>query len=204
MKILIGTPVHQSKDYSIERWLKNVSQLTYRADLLIVDNSLGPDYAQKLARACQNCGIKNYVIKHLELPADQGKFERVAQCREIIRQAVLAGDYDAWFSWECDQIIPNNALAELERMLISEKLMMVNHNGWTKEDSDLPNFDWGVSLIKRQALEKYGFLLEFGTDPDMPTTWEPGERWFKDRILRGGDGFIEVVGVIQPIYHLSQ
>ena len=27
MKILIGTPIHESKDYAMERWLENVAVL---------------------------------------------------------------------------------------------------------------------------------------------------------------------------------
>ena len=204
MKILIGTPIHEVKDYCMERWLENVSKLRYPADLLMIDNSPGLDYVQKVKGYCAKYGIKKYKIKHLEIPLEQKFFERVARSREIIRQEVLSKDYDAWFSWECDQIIPTNALDELVRIMNSGNFMMVNHNNWTRENPDLPNHDFGISLTKRECLEKYSFILNFGTDPDMPDTWEPGENWFKKRVLRGGDGFLEVDGVIKPIYHLNK
>jgi hypothetical protein len=43
MKVLIGTPIHQVKDYSMERWLANVRELRAHtpADLVLVDNSPG-------------------------------------------------------------------------------------------------------------------------------------------------------------------
>ena len=206
MKILIGTPVHISKDYCMERWLKNVAKLTHEhpADFLMVDNSPGTGYVEKVKCYCTKYSIKNHRIKHIELPLDQEKFERVARSREVIRQEILSKSYDAWFSWECDQIIPTNALDKLVNILQAGDFMMVNHNSWAREISDSPNYDWGIALISRKALEKYSFILEFGTDPDMPEDWEPGENWFKKRVLRGGDGFLEVDGVIKPIYHLNK
>ena len=41
MKILIGTPIHEVKDYAMERWLENVAKLqeVTPCDLLLVDNS---------------------------------------------------------------------------------------------------------------------------------------------------------------------
>ena len=48
MKILIGTPIHECKDYCMERWLKNVSKMEYPADLLLVDNSPGLTYVEQV------------------------------------------------------------------------------------------------------------------------------------------------------------
>ncbi|MBI2049649.1 hypothetical protein HYT32_01965 [Candidatus Roizmanbacteria bacterium] len=206
MKILIGTPIHRVKDYCMERWLENVARLqsASSADLLLVDNSPGLDYMGKVKGYCAKYGMTSYKIKHLEIPQEQKMFERVARCREVIRQYLLSKRYDAWFSWECDQIIPINALDKLVRLMNTGDFVMVSHNNWTREIPDLPNFDWGVALIKRQVLEKYSFILEFGTDPDMPDTWEPGEAWFRKRILRSGDSFLEADGVINPIHHLKE
>lgn len=204
MKILIGTPIHEVKNYCMERWLQNVSGLTYPADLLMVDNSPGTDYLEKVKSYCKKHGIKKYKLKHLELPPEQKVFERVARSREIIRQEILIFDYDAWFSWECDQIIPSNTLDELVRIMNTGNFTIVSHNNLTRENPDLPNFDFGVALIKREALERYGFLLELGANPETPDTWEPSEEWFRKRILKDGSSIIEVDGVIKPIYHLDE
>ncbi len=203
MKILIGTPIHQVKDYSMERWLKNVSELNYPTHLFMVDNSQDEAYLEKVKAYCAKYGLKNYKITHINLPPEQKIFERVARAREIIRREVLAGDYDAWFSWECDQLIPNNALDQLVNMMQAGNFMMVNHNGWDRVLPEIKITDFGVSLIRRDCLEKHGFLLDFGTDPDMPDTWEPGEAWYKQRVLRDGGNMVEVDGVIKPIYHLN-
>lgn len=205
MKVLIGTPIHISKDYCMERWLKNVFKLARRtpADLLMVDNSPGLDFIKKVKRYCNKYGLRNYNIKHLELPPEQGRFERFARCREIIRQEILSGGYDTWFSWESDQLIPTNALDKLVKLMQDGNFVIVDHNCWMRGHPGAYCVDFGVSLIARKALKKYSFLLKFGTDPEMPSTWEPGEAWFKKRVLRDGGSCIEVEGLIKPIYHLD-
>jgi hypothetical protein len=205
LKILIGTPIHICKDYAMERWLENVAKLRQQtpADLLLVDNSPGLDYVEKVKGYCEKYGVKNYKIEHLELPQEQEKFERVARSREVIRREFLSKDYDAWFAWDCDQIIPIDALGKLAQLMEEGDYMMVNPNKWNREIPGDPNIDFGCALIRRDSLEKYGFILEFGTDPDMPNSWEPGEAWFRKRVLRGGGKYINVYGVINPIYHLD-
>jgi len=187
----------------MERWLQNVSKLEYPADFFMVDNSPGLNYVEKVKWYCAKYGITNYKIEHLELSQEQGKFERVARSREIIRREFLSKDYDAWFAWDCDQIIPLDALGKLVQLMEEGNYMMVNPNKWNREVPDDPNIDFGCALIKRECLEKYGFILEFGTDPDMPNSWEPGEAWFRKRVLRGGGNYINVYGIINPIYHLD-
>ena len=206
MRVLIGTPIHESKDYSMERWLQNVAELisVSPADLLLVDNSPNPSYVEKVKAYCQKYGIKNYQIKYLSLPPEQEKFERIARSREVIRHQILSGDYDAWFCWECDQIIPNNSLGKLINIMKDGNYLLVNPNKWQREAPDQHNYDFGCALIKREALEKYGFILNSNTDPQMPNTYELSEYWFKTRISRDGGRFAQVDGIIDPIYHLDK
>lgn len=198
MKVLIGTPIHEVKDYSMERWLENVSRQEHPAELFIVDNSPDIKYVEKVKMYCNKAGITNYEIVHIELPPTQGKFERIARSRELIRQHFLAGDYEAWFTWECDQIIPWNTLDKLIEIMKAGDYMMVNPNKWNRENPEDTNTDFGCCLINREALEKYGFL----NPPD--NNWEPGEAWFKRRVIEGGGSYINVYGVIDPIYHLNK
>lgn len=200
MRVLIGTPIHQIKDYAMERWLENMSKLEYPTDLFMVDNSPGLDYVEKVKGYCAKYGITNYKIGHLEINQEQGADERIGRSREIIRQEILSHDYDAWFSWECDQIIPADALDKLIAILKEGNFMLVAHGspGRVVESEAIAAF--GITLIKREPLEKYGFLLEY---PNMPNVWHAGEAWFKKQILKGGGNYIEVYGVIKPIYHLA-
>lgn len=212
MKILIGTPIHISKDYSAKRWLKNVSKLKYPADLLLVDNSPGLEYVEKLKGYCKKYGIKNYKIEHLEIPqgqesdkgVDEQIHERITRCREVIRQEILSSDYEAWFCWESDQIIPTNALDKLVQLMEAGDFIIVDHNCWVNNIPNFVNFDFGVTLIKRKCLEKYSFLPQFGSDPDMPDSWYEAERWFRRRLLKDRCTYLEVEGLIEPIYHLDK
>jgi hypothetical protein len=211
MKILIGTPIHQLKDYCLERWLENVANLrqAYPSDLIMVDNSPGLDYVEKVKGYCQKLRISDYRIEHLDIAqgesvsksVDEQIHERVARSQEIIRQFALSGDYDAWFSWECDQIIPVNALAKLIEIMQKGNYMMVNHNCWDKNVPDGLCFDWGVTLVSKAYLKKYGFLLEYGTDPE-PDSWYNAQAWYRKRLKRDGSHFIDLINVISPILHL--
>lgn len=203
MKILIGTPIHEVKDYSMDRWFDNIHRLEHPADLFMVDNSPNTDYMEKVKAYCDKHRITNYKLVHLELPASQDKYERIARSREVIREEFLSKDYDAWFAWDCDQIVPTNALDKLIAIMKDGNYLMVNPNKWARENNTLTNTDFGCCLIKREALEKYSFILDFGSDPEMPDNWEPGEAWFKRRVLRGGGSYADVYGAIGPIYHLN-
>ena len=196
MDILIGTPIHQVKDYSMERWLKNVAKLTSQtpADLLLVDNSPGTDYVEKVKGYLAKYGIKNYKIKHFEINQDLGPDIRIERSQEIIRQYVLSRDIDAWFSWECDQIIPTDTLEKLVKITEAGNFMMVIHDSGARWDPSIKNTNMGITLIHKAALKKAKFLPFYNIHAAM----------FKKRVLRSGGNYIEVYGLIKPIYHLDK
>lgn len=207
MKILIGTPVHISKDYSMERWLENVSKLEYKADLLMADNSPTDKYAEKIKGYCRKYGIKNYKIKHIKFAQDLNADTRIEASQETIRQYVLAHDYDAWFSWECDQIIPADALSRLIDIRNSGNYEMIVANSWARWDPAILNTNMGCTLISRQCLEKFRFLPtkkgRISLNPsDAYNIHNPSI--IKNRILKSGGNYIEVFGAIKPIFHLDK
>ena len=202
MRILIGTPIHKVKDYCLERWIENVSHLKYPADLLMVDNSPDIKYLETVKKYCAKYGIKNYKIKHIDF--NQGmtideKDQRIEKSQEIIGQEILSEGYDAWFSWECDQIIPTDALDKLVKLMKAGDFMMVVHNSWARNNPDEFNPDMGCTLITRECLKKYGFLTKRVED-----RWRGGEAWFKERVFRAGGNYLDVYGIIEPIYHLNE
>ena len=203
MKILIGTPIHECKDYCMEKWLKNVARLQAKspADLLLVDNSPGLDYVEKVKGYCKKYKVRNYKIEHLEINQYQPVGERIGRSREIIRQEILTSDYDSWFSWESDQIIPTDTLIKLVKIMEAGNYMMIHPNSWGRELPAEPEAGFGVCLISMASLQKYGFLIEY---PDMPPCWHDGESAFKNRVLKGGGNYIEVFGLIKPIHHLNK
>ncbi|KKS83712.1 MAG: hypothetical protein UV59_C0033G0010 [Candidatus Gottesmanbacteria bacterium GW2011_GWA1_43_11] len=206
MKILIGTPIHAKKNYAMERWLANVAKLQkkFPADLLLVDNTPGMEYVEKVKGYLAKNGITNYKIEHLELHPWTEPDERISRSREIIRQHVLNHSYDAWFSWESDQIIPPNTLGILARIMAAGNYMLIHPSSWSREVPAVPDVSFGVCLINRAPLEKFGFLLEFGLEPGMRKAWNNSDVWFKKQVLKAGGSYIEVYGLIKPIYHLDK
>jgi hypothetical protein len=196
MRVLIGTPIHQVKDYCMERWLQSVADLlkVSDADFLIVDNSSGLSYVEKVKEYLKKYGIEKYQIKHINFKQGMSlldKCERIEATQKFIRQYVLTHNYDAWFSWECDQIIPKNGLNELIKVMEAGNFMVVAHNSWTRGSSVLYNMDMGVTLINRESLEKHH--------------WQGGgeETLFKERVYKGGGSYANVYGLLKPVYHLD-
>ncbi|MDO8495534.1 MAG: hypothetical protein Q7S32_03360, partial [bacterium] len=142
-------------------------------------------------------------LEHLEINQNLSAGERISRSREIIRNKVLSNGYDAWFSWECDQIVPAHTLGELIKVIKSENFTMVSYNSWGKDMNGRSNTAFSCALILRKPLEKYSFLLEEGrkTDPDAPNSWHGGERWFRERLVKAGGSFIDV-DINKSIEHL--
>lgn len=116
MNVLIGTPIHEVKDYSMRRWLKSVSELDYTDfRLLMVDNSANPEWHLKVDEYCKELGFDNYDLIHLPNMKDGDDYEpeRLGFSREKIRETVLNEGYNYWFSWECDIICPPRILSYL-------------------------------------------------------------------------------------------
>lgn len=197
MKILIGTPIHQMKDYAMQRWLENVSklQLEYPADLLLVDNSPGTGYMEKVRDYCKKCGVKNYKIIHIEFNQEISvgeKYQRIDRAQEAIRQEFLVHDYDAWFSWESDVIIPVDALDKLIQLMQAGDFIIVAHNCWMRGVPDCFDIDMGCTLIKGSALKRHRCHC-IGEDI-----------CFEERVYRSGGNYAYIWGVISPIYHLIE
>ena len=206
MKVLIGTPIHQVKDYAMERWLENISKLQYPTDLLMVDNSPGTSYVEKLRGYCAKYSFKNYRIKHFDIDQELGLDIRIERSQEMIRQYLLTHAYDAWFSWECDQIIPTDALGKLADIMKIGNFMMVIHNSQARWDPSIANTNMGITLIKRECLEKNWFLPKRGgkISSNVSDSYDVNDPTvFKKRVLKSGGNYIEVFGVIEPIYHLN-
>lgn len=203
MKILIGTPVHKSKDYSMDRWIESVSKLDYPFDLLMVDNSPDSEYLKKIREYCKKHEVTNYKLVHIDVGRDAVLDERLAQSREIIRKEVLDKGYDAWFSLECDIITPPNALSKLVDLI--DDCWMASHVYPGRDNPHQTNQQLGITLVKRRVLEKYSFINGYGyINPDRPNSWYGSDVWFMRRIDIGNRGkHINVGGIIKPIYHLN-
>lgn len=200
MKVLIGTAINVEHDYAMEGWLKNVATLEYPADLLLVDSSTDFSYMEIVKGYLKKYDIKNCELIHIDIPQFQPMAEKTGRSWEVIRQKVLTGGYDAWFSWSSDRIIPTDTLNKLMDIMRAGNYTMVHPNSESRSNSFEPNVDFGVCLIGRWCLERYGFSLD---EPGMPDCWAQSETWFKKQVLKGGGSYIELYGVIGPVLKID-
>jgi hypothetical protein len=207
MRILVGTPVHASKDYSIEKWLANIAliQQIYPMDVFIVDNSDTPRYSEILKNYCLKHKVKNYSVIHIEEVGSRLNLdERLSISREVIRHEVLDKEYGAWFSWECDIIIPPEVVGKLIRM--SKNYSIIGHAYPHRIEPDVVNAELGITLINRKVLEEFSFLNSYGhVDPINPNCAYGGDVWFCVWARRRyGRKYTHVYKTNQQIYHLDK
>ena len=183
MKILIGTPIHEVKEYGIYEWLDSVSKLDWSDYfLLLVDNSPSRDFPERVKRYCQELGL-NFRLVHLERAGDKDVEERLALSREVIREEIIKGGYDVWFSWECDILLPPDALKILLPYLFVFDI--VNHMYPDRDDPNIEVGGIGCSLYKAEIIKKLSFLGGYGQcDPVVPNCYYSGDSYLVTRALR--------------------
>lgn len=97
-KILVGCPTSQHKEYCLDQYVNGVRQFKYQNfDVLLVDNSEGEEYAQRIREKGVEC---------CKVPYSQGVMKRLADSRNVLRERVLTGGYDYFLSLEQDVIPP--------------------------------------------------------------------------------------------------
>jgi hypothetical protein len=202
--ILLGIPIHESKDYCFKDWLGSIRD--FPVDILLVDNSSNELYSEETVEGyLKDLGMTNVSSWHIEIDPTVDPGEKIARSREIIRERVIEDNYDYWFSLESDLFVPQNALDELLRF--GDEFHAVHHSYPNRipEWKNLLAQGFGCSLIKREALEKYGFLKEYGSvDPLTPNCWHGGEAWFNYRLMRNGWKFCDLHNVIKGIEHRNE
>ena len=205
MKVLIGTPIRDIKEYGIRRWLKSVSELNWDNYLLfMVDNSDTPDFSERVKKYCQEINFTKYELLHLEDMGGRESEARLVLSREEIRKKLLSGDWQYWFSWECDIVLPSNVLKELFRFV--PEFDVVNHNYPDKQDKNMEVGGIGCSIYKREILERFSFLEGGGyaeCDPLMLNCYYSGDSWLARRVLRTGYKVIDLHNLFE-VKHLGQ
>ena len=106
-KVLVGCPTADYKSYCLKEYADAVKSLTYLSyDVLIVDNSSNYEYFKK---------IKEQGLNVIKGPYFEGARERIVHSRNMIREKVLSGGYDYFFSLEQDVIPEKDAIERLIR-----------------------------------------------------------------------------------------
>lgn len=166
-KVLIGTPIHEMKDYSIKRWLESVLRLEIdKKDywrLLMVDNSQNKDWQERVKEYCRELNFFNYDFIGLSDMKDGSDFEleRLAFSREKIRHKLLYENYDFWFSWECDILCPPEILKTFLRYTSEFEVIYHSYSprggepigtgGYVKQDGI------GCALFSRRVFYEFKF-----------------------------------------------
>lgn len=200
MKVLIGTPIHECKEYSIKPWLESVKNCEGNWFLYLVDNSPTPDFTERVSEMIKGM---NAEVLHLEnMPNDMEA--RLAPSREEIRKKFLVGDYDYWFSWECDIIAPPDTLKTL--LSFTDQFDVVNH--CYPDRDNLRGEIWGIglTLYRRSILEELSFLENGGygyCDPLEPSCYYGGDGWLVRRITDRGYKMIDLRNLLK-VQHLKE
>ncbi len=106
-KVLVACPNHVVKEYSFQRWIDAVTNLTYpNYDILVVDNSPGGELAERYGAQVPIVVLDASDLPESDRPRPWGAsgWARVNRSMELIRQHFLAGDYSHWMNIESDVI----------------------------------------------------------------------------------------------------
>ncbi|MBS3143388.1 glycosyltransferase family 2 protein [Candidatus Woesearchaeota archaeon] len=190
MKILVGCPTSNHKEYSLKEYLEGVKKLSYEnIHFVLVDNSETSNYYEKL----KSLGVSVIKDKYKESAK-----ERVINSRNILRRYFLENDYDYFLSLEQDVVPPKDVI---EKLLSHNKdivgglyfylgddnktllpMVWIHHEGEYARRlrfSEVPKDELievitcglGCVLIKRDVLENIKFRYEKGKEP-----WD--DLWF--------------------------
>lgn len=157
-KVLVACPNHIVKEYSFQRWIDNVKNLTYaNYDILVVDNSPYGELAEKYGNQIP--------IEVLPTEGIQGLMvTRINRSMELIRQKFLKGNYMHWMDIESD-VIPQTDVIEI---LMRLKVDWASH-AYPARGSNDGSVQQGIgcSLLSRRLLENFSWKdAEDNTTPD--------------------------------------
>ena len=104
-KIMVGCPTSFHKEYALQQYAESLKKITYKNhDILLVDNSPNDTYLDK---------IKETGLSVIKGPRFESARDRIIASRNILRQKVIDGNYDYFFSLEQDVIPPRDILERL-------------------------------------------------------------------------------------------
>ncbi len=146
-KVLVGCPTSDLKGYALERYAEGVKALDYpNFDVLIVDNSKTKDYLEK---------VKSFGLPVVKGPYNDSARQRIIDSRNILRQKVLDGDYEYFFSLEQD-VVPSKDV--IQRLLSHDKKIVTGVYFSYQTNNDVTLL---VPLLwKKVKGEEVKFMLE--------------------------------------------
>ena len=105
MKVLVGCPTSNHKEYCLKEYLEGIKNLSYEnIHFVLVDNSEDDEYYSKLKKL----GVSAIKGKYFEKAKD-----RVIDSRNILRKYCLDNNYDYFLSLEQDVVPPKDIIEKL-------------------------------------------------------------------------------------------
>ncbi len=113
--IFIGLLVSKRHEKFIEEYLEMCKNFTYPSlSLNIIENTPHDrKYFQKLKKLCSKYDFIDNLIRYEWKPKEKLCFEMIADCKNILREKFLDGNYDLYFSLDADTTIPPNSIEYL-------------------------------------------------------------------------------------------
>lgn len=168
-KILLCAPINIIKEYCIYDWLNAIKKLTYPdIEIFLVDNSNNTAFSDKIRELGFNC--------QYEPPGNREAREFMASSLERCRIKFLSGDYDYFFSLECDIFPPNDIIEKL----LAHDLDVVGVTYWTEH--------------------KYHTRLQLQGNYLYKTDFKNRTKEYRTRNLTFEEGQLFMDGTVKPIY----
>jgi len=101
--VLIGSPIHEHKEYVVREFLDNVRTLEGDFDFVAVDNTRLPDFASKLKTEYPDFWFER-------VPWCSNAFYRMVLSYNKIREIAMNGGYDYLLTLECDVFPPKDII----------------------------------------------------------------------------------------------
>jgi len=157
-KVLVACPNHIVKEYSFQRWIDNVKNLTFpNYDILVVDNSPNGELIEKYGDQVPIIKLPTEGIEHLSVT-------RMNRSMELIRQKFLEGGYAHWMDIESDVIPESSVIEKLMKLKVDWASHAYPARGTT--DGSVQQ-GIGCSLLSRHLLENFDWKdAEDNTTPD--------------------------------------
>lgn len=163
-KILIACPVHECKEYAMQRWIDNVKNFTFQNfDIFLVDNSPNENFYNRWKD-------KINIIHLKETENEKDMCRRIAISMEVIRQKFINGNYYRWLNLEIDVLPQNSNLIEIMLKYGQDTDWIAHTYPHRGSESEAPvQAGVGCGMFSRRIMEYFNFN-ETGFDK-CPDGW---------------------------------
>lgn len=189
MKILIGGPTYEVKEYCYKPFLRSLHLLERNGSpIILADNSRTIDFVSKMRAYAKELGMIDFEAIYLNYVGwdDEHQELSLGQAREAVRKRLMEGDFEYWFSVESDVILPPDALRVLHDLAERKSLDAVYHRFPTKEDKNVLLDGIGCALFKKEVLKDVSFVEGYGlTEGDAYLLRYPDEKGFRSLKVSG-------------------